>query len=125
MNVRHIRILLALLIALSLVTGSVASAWAAAKIAAPVSSDGGSDASAMEDCQKAAMGQVAADCACCDTTSKCTDAAVCFKKCGSHVVGYLIALGRMAESLTRHDRRGDPPEPPDWSIAPPAPPPRF
>ena len=120
---RRLRIILALLIVLSLVTGTFASAWASAKFT-PQMSDGASDADAMPDCHKIAKKQAAGHCVSCDSTMPCTDAIDCIKKCGSHIIGYLIAQWRVAPPFTRPERSSDPPPPPDWVHAPPAPPPR-
>lgn len=120
---RHSRVLLAVLIALSLVTGSVASAWAAARMAAPMT-DTAADDVGMEDCQNATKQQGHGDCPCCDTPSKCLDAAACINKCSGHLVGYLFAPLNLIAPTDRPDRRADPPEPPDRSIKPPAPPPK-
>ena len=120
---RHLRVLIALLMSLSLVTGTVASAWAATRVATQMD-DGASDADAMPDCHKAAKQQGAGHCASCDAASTCTDALTCLKKCGSQIVGYLIAQWSVALQSTRPDHRSDPPEPPDRVIAPPARPPR-
>ena len=121
---RRLPILLAMLIALSLVTGPVASAWAAAKLMAPMSDSGSDDDGAMEDCQKAAKGQGGGDCPCCDTQSKCPGATDCSKKCGSHVVGFVIPQWPLTPPTSLQVRGLDPPQPPDWAITPPAPPPR-
>lgn len=120
---RHLRHLLLLLIAVSLVAAPIASAWAAARASTAMVATG-ADVAAMADCQKSGMASMAGDCECCDSKSKCPDAAACLKKCSSQVVGYLMAGCRTIFVSIDANMRAEAAEPPDWMSAPPAPPPR-
>ena len=84
---------------------------------------------AMSDCMKAmqAQGQTQQqNCPCCDTPSKgtCPDMGACLAKCGVHVIAVLTPAAASRLPIVRHTRPGDLLEPPDWSLSPPAPPPR-
>lgn len=123
------RPILAMLIALSLAFAPVATAWAAApaKGAAGMTMDG--DDGAAVDCAKMGMAVTksggGSDCPCCDTKSKCPDMTTCLVKCGTQVIGVVVPAVKLAALTGRHVRPSDPQEPPDWSLRPPAPPPRV
>lgn len=125
-----LRPILAMLIALSLAVAPITSAWAAMQmrttVDGPVTASAGSD-DVMSDCMKAmqAKGQEQnQDCPCCDTKSKCPDMTACLMKCGTQVIGIVMPVIQLAALTGRHFRPSDPQEPPDWSLRPPAPPPR-
>lgn len=119
-----------MLIALSLSLAPVAQAWAAvpAVIASEMTMMGGDDGAAM-DCAKmgmaaAAKGEKGSECPCCDTKSKCPDMSACLLKCSSHVIGVLPVPLKVAMVALRLGVPTEPEAPPDWSLRPPAPPPR-
>lgn len=134
-GVRHLsmlRAILAMLIALSLAVAPITSAWAAVEMSAIVDGPATAGVSAddsMSDCMKAmqSKGQGQAqknDCPCCDTKSKCHDMTMCPIKCGMQFIGIVMPAIEQAVSTGGQFRRADPQEPPDWSLQPPAPPPR-
>lgn len=130
-SLRRLRFIFAVLIALSLTVTPMASAWAAAAMpahhaAAVVPAD--EMTADMSDCAKMMAPAKTKDCACCDAPAKapCPDGAACLMKCGAHVLGVLIPPGEFAFRYgIAHERQGDPDKPPDWSLRPPAPPPRV
>lgn len=126
LTLHRLRAILAILIALSLGLSPVASAWAGvpATSAMSMASEDGS----VMDCAKMGMasekGGTDFDCPCCDTKSKCPDMTACLMKCSTQVIGIVMPAAKLAAIIGRHDRPADPQEPPDWSMRPPAPPPR-
>ena len=80
--------------------------------------------SAMADCDRAAPASSNSGCHCCDKSSKCPDQASCLTKCCAKVLGTLETLPKVGQPRLAHVRPADPLRPPDWTSAPPAPPPR-
>src|SRR5262245_48066744 len=82
---------------------------------------------AMSDCHGAMQPAKAKDCPCCDTPLKkapCKDGAACLVKCGMHILAILEpSSGGVFWPLEQY-WPADPEKPPDWSVTPPAPPPR-
>ena len=80
--------------------------------------------SSMVDCDQVAQPASSSECHCCDKSSKCPDQASCLTKCCAKVLGSLKTLTKTGVPRLVHFRPADPLRPPDWTIAPPAPPPR-
>ena len=133
----HLRTIFAILIAMSLTFAPITSAWAALQMRASMDSEVATAVvdDAMSDCMKAmrSNGQGNAqtrdkNCPCCDAPSKstCPDVGACLAKCSVHVIAVLTPSKESRRpTIIRHDRPAEPEEPPDWSFAPPAPPPRV
>lgn len=130
---RRLRTIIAILIALSLTFAPLTSASAAMQMRASI--DGAAAmASALPDeatidCMKAmsAKGQAQdQNCPCCDTLSKsmCPDVGGCLAKCSIHVIAIFSRAADTNLPAIRHNRPADLQEPPDWTFAPPARPPR-
>jgi hypothetical protein len=124
----RLRTVLAILIALSLTITPMASAWAAVRtpVGAAVTAHADMAPAEMSDCHKAMQPAKTKDCTCCDTPSKapCPDSGACLIKCGMHVLAVLVPSSESRLIVVRHDLPADPEKPPDWSLSPPAPPPR-
>lgn len=123
-----VRSILAMLIALALAAAPLASAWAVMP-AKSMASEGTAGAhGAVMDCAKMGMavatGDTDFDCPCCDTKSKCPDMAACLIKCSVQVIGIMMPAIKLAAVDGRPLRPSELQEPPDWSLRPPAPPPR-
>ena len=84
----------------------------------------GAPDSGMADCDHAVPSNSKSGCHCCDKTSNCPDQAACLMKCCSMVLGTLKTLDKTTLPRLAHVRPADPLRPPDWTSAPPAPPPR-
>jgi len=125
----RLRVILAILIAVSLALTPVTSALAALHMADQLARSAHADmaAAAMSDCHGSMQPAKAKDCPCCDTPSKkapCQDGAACLINCGMHVLAILApSSGDVFRRLEQY-WPADPEKPPDWSITPPAPPPR-
>ena len=128
LTLHRLRTILAILIALSLAVAPLASAWAGAPTTGATSVNMASEDGAVMDCAKMGMAAEKSgtdfDCPCCDTKSKCADMTACLMKCSTQVIGIVMPAVRLAAIIGHHDRPADPQEPPDWSMRPPAPPPR-
>jgi hypothetical protein len=131
-TLHRLRATLAILIALSLTLAPITSAWAAAQMRASmdaVASVSTASDDAMSDCMKAmqAQGQEKdQDCPCCDTPSKapCSDVGACLAKCSFHVIAILVPAAENRPTVVQHSYPTAQQKPPDWSLSPPAPPPR-
>lgn len=135
-GLNRLRAILAMLIALSLTLVPITSAWAATQMRESMQSTDAAAATedAMSDCMKAMQAQQRAqqdqaqehNCPCCDTPAKgaCPDVGACLAKCSVHLIAVLEPAGVFRPPIIRHHRPADPQKPPEWSRAPPAPPPR-
>lgn len=128
----RLRAIFAILIAVSLTLAPATSAWAAAQMRTSMGVDAAVNAStdeAMSDCMKAMQAQAQAvdqNCPCCDTPSKaaCPDMGACLAKCSFHIIAILASVAEDLVGVFEHDQPTNPHKPPDWALAPPAPPPR-
>jgi hypothetical protein len=80
-----------------------------------------------DDCHKSMQPAKAKHCPCCDTPPKkapCQDGAACLTKCGMHVLAILAPSSDDRFYLVEQYWPAVPEKPPDWSVIPPAPPPR-
>lgn len=123
------RLILALLVSLALGLAPAASARESGQVRERSSIVADNDA--MSDCMKAM--QAASDqdgthndCVCCDTHSKmpCSDGAACLAKCSTSVIAVLSPQQRSYQQLLRLSLPHTAEKPPDWSLRPPAPPPK-
>ena len=92
--------------------------------ASETASMAGASDSGMADCDHVVPSSPKSGCHCCGKSSKCPDQASCLMKCCAKVLGTLKLLGRVTILRLVHVRPGDLLEPPGWTTAPPAPPPR-
>ena len=133
---RMLRTMIGVILALSVAFGPVGVTLAFAhgggahgmhhetQVVSDASSMAGDGEAGMADCDHAVPSSFKSGCHCCDKTSKCPDQASCLMKCCAKVLGTLKLLGRVTILRLVHVRPGDPLEPPEWTTAPPAPPPR-
>lgn len=129
-----LRKLLSALIVLALVSAPVASAHAAfamlpqshpAAVTAPdAAAQDVAGTDGMSDCMKAMQKAPAKDCGCCDTKSQCPDGGACLVKCSNHVLAVATAPAAFGMGQRETVIPAEPQRPPDWSLRPPAPPPR-
>lgn len=128
----RLRPILAVLVAFALALAPIGSAWAATQLDAGMSTADNAAEMAragMSDCMKAMQAQKPdrdPDCSCCNTPIKgtCADTAACLAKCGVHVVAILVTGAEKSVPARQSDLSVESQKPPDWIIAPPAPPPR-
>ena len=129
----RLRTIFAILIALSVTFAPIISASAAMQMRASMDGAAALADEAMSDCMKAMQvkgqdhGRVQdQNCPCCDTPAKsmCPDVGACLAKCSVHVIAVLAPAAEIRLPTIRHSWPADPQESPDWSFAPPAPPPR-
>lgn len=125
---RSMRAIIAILIAVSLTLAPIASAQAATRLGAyaEMSSSAGAASGAMSECHKAMKPAVSKDCLCCDTQSKapCADDGPCLAKCSAQLLAVLVPSGECRREGMHQVWWSMLERPPDWSLRPPAPPPR-